>query len=85
MIRLLALVPALLLLASPALAGDSSGVRLRLEMGKGTSAEVRARVTQARTLVLGGAVQIDGGPQHSGEVTFDLGPALDVVEKHALA
>lgn len=80
MIRLLALVPVLLLLASPALAGDTSGVRLRLELGQATSAEIRARVTQGQTLILGGAVQIDGGPEHSGEVTFDLGPALDVVE-----
>jgi hypothetical protein len=79
-IRLLALVPVLLLLASPALAGDTSGVRLRLELGQATSAEIRVRVTQGQTLILGGAVQIDGGPEHSGEVTFDLGPALDIVE-----
>ena len=45
MIRLLALVPVLFLLASPALAGDGSGVHLRLELGHATSAELRARVT----------------------------------------
>lgn len=80
MIRPLALVPVLILLASPALAGDTGEVRLRLELGKGTSAEVRARVTQGQTVSLGGAVQINGGPEHSGEVTFDLGRALEVVE-----
>ena len=80
MIRSLALVPALVLLASPAFAGETSEVRLRLEVGNAISAEVLAGVAYDQTLTLGGAVRIGGGPEHSGEVTFDLGPVLKRVE-----